>query len=394
MPSWPTSTGSSPFFDTSFIGPYGYNGRQVIQAAYLMGDFFVLPKLRLVGGARAETTRLSITPFALSRLPGDTRSSITLNTDDVLPSAGAVFLVTSNINVRLNYSGTIARPTYREFGPVELIDVEEDLVVRGNPELKRTTIENYDARLEWFPNPGELVSFGLFQKDLKDPIERFYLDPQNNIVSFTNRPTAIVRGIEFEVRKKLNFVDPLLNDFSIGGNYSFIDSEVDVPYSGNGVDVLVYQRTLFDQPEYVLNVAFAYDNPRTGTSFSVVFCRTGVRLALDVPNAPNAYEQPINTLDLFISQRLGRHWKLRFGARNLLDPEIRTIFVSDFGGSRNDFNGNYVFRSYKRGITYTVSLSAEFFGIASWCSSCERVQRIARSAPTLKPSGSKRAPWS
>ena len=89
---------------------------------------------------------------------------------------------------------------------MELIDVEEDLVVRGNPELKRTTIENYDARLEWFPNPGELVSFGIFQKDLKDPIERFYLDPQNNIVSFTNRPTAIVRGIEFEVRKKLGFV--------------------------------------------------------------------------------------------------------------------------------------------------------------------------------------------
>jgi outer membrane receptor protein involved in Fe transport len=351
---------SEPFFDTSFIGPYGYNGRQVIQAAYLMGDFFVHPKLRLVGGARAESTRLSITPFALSRLPGDTRSSITLNADDVLPSAGAVFLVTSNINVRLNYSGTIARPTYREFGPVELIDVEEDLVVRGNPELKRTTIENYDARVEWFPNPGELVSFGIFQKDLKDPIERFYLDPQNNIVSFTNRPTAIVRGIEFEVRKKLGFVDPLLNVFSIGGNYSFIDSEVDVPYSGNGVDVLVYQRTLFDQPEYVLNVDFAYDNPRTGTSFSLVFSRTGERLALDVPNAPNAYEQPINTLDLFISQRLGRHWKLRFGARNLLDPEIRTIFVSDFGGARNDFNGNYVFRSYKRGITYTVSLSAEF----------------------------------
>jgi outer membrane receptor protein involved in Fe transport len=349
-----------PLFDTSFIGPYGYNGRQVIQAAYLMGDFFVHPKLRLVGGARAESTRLSITPFALSRLPGDTRSQITLNADDVLPSAGAVFLVSSNVNVRLNYSGTLARPTYREFGPVELIDVEEDLVVRGNPELKRTTIENYDARVEWFPRPGELVSLGIFQKDLKDPIERFYLDPQNNIVSFTNRPNAVVRGVEFEVRKKLDFVDPLLHDFSIGGNYSYIDSQVDVPYSGDGVNVQVYNRTLFDQPAYVLNADLGYDNPRTGTSFSFVFSRTGERLALDVPNAPNAYEQPINTLDVFFSQRLGRRWKMRLGARNLLDPEIRTIFVSDFGGSRNDFGGNYVFRSYKRGITYSLSLSAEF----------------------------------
>lgn len=351
---------NEPFFDTSFIGPYGYTGRQVIQAAYGMGDFFVHPRLRLIGGARVESTRLSLTPYALSRLPGDTRSTIELNADDILPSAGAMFLVTSNINLRLNYSGTLARPTYREFGPVELIDVEEDLVVRGNPELLRSTIENYDARLEWFPRPGELVSIGVFQKDIKDPIERFYLDPQNNIVSYTNRPTAVVRGIEFELRKRLDFVDPLLHDFTIGGNYSYILSEVDVPYSPDGIQRLVYNRPLFDQPEFVLNADLSYDNPRTGTSVSLVFSRTGERLALDVPNAPNAYEQPINTLDVFLTQRLGRTWKLRLGARNLLDPQIRTIFVSDFGGDRNDFGGQYVFRSYRRGITFSLSLTAEF----------------------------------
>jgi outer membrane receptor protein involved in Fe transport len=351
---------SEPLFDTSFVGPYGYDGRQVIQAAYGMADFFVLPKLRLIGGARYETTRLSVSPLPLSRIPGDTRSAIQLGADDVLPSLGTLYMVSSNINLRLNWSETLARPTYREFGPVELLDVEEDLVVRGNPALQRTTIQNFDVRLEWFPRPGEIVSLGVYQKELANPIERFYLDPQNNIVSFTNRPSATLRGVEIEARKKLGFVDPLLSDFSVGGNFSYIDSKVDVPYSTDGVNVLIYNRTLFDQPEYVLNADLGYDNTRSGTSSSLVFSRTGERLTLDVPNAPNAYEQPIDTLDLFITQRIARRFKLRFGARNLLDPQIRTLFISDFGGPRNDFGGNYVFRSYRRGMTFSLSLSAEF----------------------------------
>jgi outer membrane receptor protein involved in Fe transport len=349
-----------PLFDTSFIGPYGYEGRQVIQAAYGMVDANVLPWLRLTGGMRAETTRLSITPVPLSRLPGDTRDRISLDADDLLPAASALINITTNLNLRLAYSGTLARPTYREFGPVELLDVEEDLVVRGNPALVRTSIENYDLRAEWYPRPGEIVSLGFFHKDLKNPIERFYLDPQNNVVSFTNRPTAVVEGVELEARRRLDGLDANLSGFSVGGNFAYIMSTVDVPYTGAGGASAVYQRPLFDQPEYVLNADISYDNPWSGTSVSVVFTRTGERLALDVPNAPNAYEQSIDTLDLFISQRLGRRWKLKFGARNLLDPEIRTIFISDFGGPRNDFGGNYVFRSYKRGITLSLSLTAEF----------------------------------
>lgn len=349
-----------PVFDTSFIGPYGYDGRQVIQAFYAMTDLYLLPRLRLIGGGRVETTRLALSPFPLSRLPSDPRDTIRLDADDVLPSLGALVTVTSNLNLRLNWSGTIARPTYREFGPVELIDVEEDLVVRGNPALQRTTIQNFDARLEWFPRPGELLSLGIFQKNLDHPIERFYLDPQNNIVSFTNRPTAILRGVELEARQRLDVLDPLLQPFSIGGNFAYIASTVDVPYSPNGVDVLTYNRTLFDQPEYVLNADVSFDHPRIGTSVSVVFNRSGQRLALDVPNAPNAYEQPVNTLDLFVTQRLFQRLKLRLGARNLLDPQVRTTFISDFGDRPTDFGGRYVFRSYRRGITFTLGLTADF----------------------------------
>ena len=52
--------------------------------------------------------------------------------------------------------------------------------------------------------------------------------------------------------------------------------------------------------------------------------------------------------------------KLRLGARNLLDPQVRTTFISDFGERQTDFGGRYVFRSYRRGITFTLGLTADF----------------------------------
>jgi hypothetical protein len=76
--------------------------------------------------------------------------------------------------------------------------------------------------------------------------------------------------------------------------------------------------------------------------------------------SPNIYEQPINTLDFFINQRLGRRWKMRFGARNLLDPDIRQTLINDLGSREERYGDQYVFRSYKRGITVSLTLSADF----------------------------------
>jgi outer membrane receptor for ferrienterochelin and colicin len=118
---------------------------------------------------------------------------------------------------------------------------------------------------------------------------------------------------------------------------------------------------LFDQPEYILNSDLAWEIARSRTTFSVSFTRSGQRLAVDGgQGSPNIYEQPINTLDFFINQRLGRRWKMRFGARNLLDPDIRQTLINDLGSREERYGDQYVFRSYKRGITVSLTLSADF----------------------------------
>ena len=234
------------------------------------------------------------------------------------------------------------------------------MAYRGNADLKRSEIENYDARIEWFPRPGELLSAAYFRKNILNPVEPYIADNAAGIVSFTNNASAIVSGFEFEARKNMASLDPLLAGITLGGNAAFISSEVDVFYPvGNGVGL--YNRPLFDQPEYILNSDLAWEIARSRTIFSVSFTRSGQRLAVDGgQGSPNIYEQPINTLDFFINQRLGRRWKMRFGARNLMDPDIRQTLINDLGSREERYGDQYVFRSYKRGITVSLTLSADF----------------------------------
>ena len=136
----------SPVFDGNAVGPFGYDGSQEIAAAYLMGDISVWERLRLIGGLRLETTDLRTAQLPLGQEPGVALSDGVIQVEDLLPSAAAVWNVTSNMNVRVSYAGTLARPTYREYAQFGALDLLNDEFVRGNPTLRRTLIDNYDLR--------------------------------------------------------------------------------------------------------------------------------------------------------------------------------------------------------------------------------------------------------
>jgi len=318
-----------------------YDAKQTVQAGYLMTDLLVHPRLRLIGGARLETTDLEVSGVNFL----GQKSTGTLDAKDWMPSASAVFAVLTNLSLRVGYSSTIARPSYREKSPFGAIDPDEAVLIEGNPALERVLIENWDARLEWYPRPGELISIGTFYKSLLNPIERFIVDTTRE--SFTNRPWARVFGVEFEARKNLGFLDAYLSDFSLGGNLALIKSVVEVE---NGLT-----RSLFDQAPYIYNIDFSYDNKRSGTSVSLIYGESGERVVKASINSPDIYEQPAPSLDVIFSQRIGRRWKLRLSARNLLDPEYDRLV-----GKQSDYGGKYVYSRFTRGMTFGLSLGAEF----------------------------------
>src|SRR5204862_5014285 len=198
--------------------PSLYNGDRTIQAGYLMLDAPVAAKLRLVGGVRYETTDLSVhsESYLESSVTSHKTNDTKLSQADLLPSAGLIYSITPKMNVRVNYSETIARPSFRELAAYYSYDTIINDFVEGNPLLSMTSIKNYDARWEWFPRPGELLSVSVFYKDIKNAIERGNVKVDSEVITFDNNDAKLY-GIEFEARRILDFL-PDLKYFSVGAN--------------------------------------------------------------------------------------------------------------------------------------------------------------------------------
>ena len=325
-----------------------YDGEQKIRAGYVMLDLPFSRRFKVTGGARYESTLLDVASHEASLSPGN------LDEKDWLPSVNTVYQVVDNMNVRGAYSRTLARPSFRELAPFASFLFVGDYIFVGNSELKRTLIDNYDLRWEWFTRPGEIAALSYFYKKFENPIERVIVTT-NGEIQFQNVDAAFVTGVELEYRKRLDQLHPSLSNFQIGGNLSLVRSQVDIAPSElaviraldpNAADT----RELQGQSPYVVNIDAMYDNTDTGTLVSVHYNVFGERLSeVSTGGTPNAFEQPAGMLDITGSQRLWDRVTLKFSAKNLLDPDIKKV---------HPFNNEEFIRSlYKRGRTYSIGFS-------------------------------------
>ncbi|MXZ76551.1 MAG: outer membrane beta-barrel protein [Gemmatimonadetes bacterium] len=325
-----------------------YDGDQEIRAGYVMLDLPLTRRFKVTGGARYESTLLDVASHETSLTPGR------LDEKDWLPSINTVYQVVDNMNVRGAYSRTLARPSFRELAPFASFLFVGDYIFVGNSDLKRTLIDNYDFRWEWFNRPGEIYALSYFYKKFENPIERVIVTT-NGEIQFQNVDRALVSGLELEFRKQLDQLHPSLGNFQLGGNLSLISSQVDIAPSELAIIRALdpgagETRKLQGQSPYVVNIDAMYDNPDTGTLVSVHYNVFGERLSeVSTGGTPNAFEQPAGMLDITGSQRLWDRVTLKFSAKNLLDPDIKKV---------HPFNNEEYIRSlYKRGRTFSLGFS-------------------------------------
>lgn len=325
-----------------------YNGEQTIDAFYGMIELPLTSKIKLIGGARYEFTEISITPTTASGTlevidisPAGNRFLVTVPQGEaatsieepyLLPSLGISIEVMKNMFVRASWSQTIARPTFRELAPVateEFLDGDEFI---GNAGLNISQIDNYDLRWEWFRRPGEVLAVSFFYKEIQDPIELIsFQTGGRDFIQPVNYETGEVIGGEFEGRTSLDIISKSLRDLSVGVNFTYLKSEVDVPPSEQASLALFgldeETRPLQGQPEYIVNAFLTYDNPRTGTGAGIFYNRTGETLvtgaAVGDDGTPNVFEMPYDTVDFTLSQKITRNFSLNFKAKNLLNPKRR-----------------------------------------------------------------------
>ncbi len=350
----------------SRFGNNFYDGIQDISAIYGMLEIPLVEDVRLVGGVRYEQTLLEVTSSAYQSTESFTG---TIDQGDLLPAINLTWALREGMNVRLSYAETVARPTYREFARYRSFDVVGDQEVEGNPFLKMTQIQNADVRWEWFTKGGGILSVGGFLKLLEDPIEKFNAtltvdgEPiwtsSADFVTFLNSEEATVWGLEFEARQNLGMFDEALDQFSVGVNATYINTEVPIEpdiqqLKLNATGELFTDRPLFDQSPYIINADVSYDNVRSGTSATLSFYYAAERLALVANGGWDIYEQAAPSLDLVVSQRLGQRFKIKFSARNLLNPEI----INSYSVNGSD-DREFIYSQYTKGITFGVSFGYE-----------------------------------
>jgi TonB-dependent receptor len=333
-----------------------YEGAQTITAAYAMFDWSAAEWLRLISGFRWEYTDLTLS--GVNQTLNQPLEPGSINQGDILPSISAMVPFTDKLQFRAAWSQTVVRPTYREIAPVYIYDIPDGELIFGNPDLVMSKSMNYDLRLEYYPRPGEIASLSLFMKQIENPIELYQVNSSD--VIYNNSSNADVYGVEFEWGLRMDRLWEPLEEFTLGGNAAYIYSEVPISEEDQEQRFLTYldtstSRPLYDQPEYVLNANLTWDHPATGTAITIAGGVVGERLVLYGLTTPDQYEQPAPQLDVFFNQKLSKRWRMKFSAKNLLNPTFET---SQKNAAAD--NQTQVLKSYTKGMTFGLSVAYEF----------------------------------
>jgi hypothetical protein len=209
---------------------------------------------------------------------------------DILPSLNLSYNE-EKTKYRFSLSKTLARPEFREVANFAYYDFVRNAQILGNSKLEKSDIYNVDLKYEWYPKAGENISLSIFGKNFIKPIEQIVADgsvPSNLLLTYTNPNSAILYGVELEVRKKIN------DWFDFYTNASVMNSEVNV----NGI-----KRQLQGQSNYVLNGGVnIHKNKNT---LNITYNRVGDRIsAVGFQGYPNIFENSRDVLDITLLHKL------------------------------------------------------------------------------------------
>lgn len=300
-------------------GTNNYFASQRVSAGYLMFEFpfdVLGSELILIGGGRVEHSDQSIKSLDLS---GQKEININLDKSDILPSLNLIWKLNEVTNLRFAYSQTVNRPELRELAPFAYFDFSTQTSVRGNENLNRAVIRNYDIRYEIYPALGELISTSVFYKSITDAIEQVVVTGSalGSERTFMNSDKAINYGFEVEARFSLSHLANFLSDFSASGNYAWIKSEVTV--EGTETTIARKNRPLQGQSPFMLNLGLTYSNPTFGTLISLLYNKNGARIV----EVATAYEEDVieesrDLIDIVVNQPITEIIEMKFAVKDLL----------------------------------------------------------------------------
>jgi hypothetical protein len=349
---------SSVVESIDFISRSGnYNAGSSLLAAYFSLENTIKEKLRVIWGLRVENYQQHVNLYRATYFPNFQNPDLTSyqyaarNTFNFLPSVNLVYNIIPSVNIRAGYSNTVIRPELKDIAPFGRYDFQTLQPTQGNSDLRSTSIQNFDAKLEWFPSSGEIISIAAYYKKMLDPIE--YSRP-NVVVASVRIPVnvgdAYVKGVEAEIRKKLDFIKavPWLENVTVFANGALMRSKVSAKLLNSFLYDSIGEHRLTGQANYIINAGINIMAFKKTFDATLSFNRTGDNITelgrfesilipngKQVPDIPHYWLRARDVLDLVVSQGfMNNKLRVKLNISNLL--KTQTIIYQDL-----DSNGKY-----------------------------------------------------
>ena len=222
---------------------------------------------------------------------------------------------------------------------------------------------------------NQFLTLGGFYKKIDKPIEEALFEQATFVfnTTFINVPEATLFGGEFEYRTR--FQMPISGDwwdekewlFSL--NYTYTNTEISVkagdtiidPFSGAALDATSFGldgASLQGTPEHIANAQFGWEGEKD--QFTILAGWVDDRILqrgdpTSINGVPDVIESPGVQLDVVYKRDVviaGADFTFGISARNLLGTDHEEYQISP--------NGRTEFDTYKRGQSFSASLTAKF----------------------------------
>ncbi len=289
----------------------------------------------ILAGLRIESTHATYRGNIYnSDLDSNAPSTQTRSYTNFFPTLQARYDILDDLTARLSYSTGIARPGFNQITPGASVSVANASVSVGNPELKPTVGQNFDATLEFYPGNGQIASFGLFDKQFSNYILQTqqivsgYNFPGltgviTTVQSFSNGP-ARAYGLEAQYQQQLKVLPAPFDGLGYSGNVTWVGSRAQIHPGIYGLlpstSRLTWNAALFyEHSGFDLRVAADYVGQN-------LFAFGGI-----VGDQFDVYSRQRLTMDAGASYAITGKVRVYFDAKNLLNTPL------EFTEGRSDF---------------------------------------------------------
>jgi len=288
--------------------------------------------------------------FAGGNIGGLTQSSSGSYTD-VLPSLNLRFFLNDQIQLRLAAAKAIVRPTFAQLNPFTSLGFSFDANgapngvgvggrttaftgTAGNPDLKPTRANQFDASLEWYFGKSNSLTLAAFYKDISNYIfagvasQTYTSGGQTltfDVTRQTNGAHGKIKGFELAYTQFFDGLPGALGGLGFQGNLTFVDSSggantaVNVFDANQTTNAKISNLPLEGLSKWSYNVAAIYEkygvSARLAYNWRSHYLLTTSAANINYPVWSEAYGQ----LDGSVLVSLNKHIKVGVQGTNLLN---------------------------------------------------------------------------